>query len=243
MLQTSAAPEAAARLADQPPRRPAAVALPATPYTAFKALFDRACAILILIVASPVILVVMLVVKLSSAGPAIYSQTRLGKNGKPFTIYKIRTMANNCERHSGVRWSNPGDTRVTGFGRFLRAAHLDELPQLWNVIRGDMSLVGPRPERPEFVPQLERHIPQYRDRLLVNPGLTGLAQVNLPPDTDITGVARKLGYDLYYLRNLTFGLDVRLVVCTAIHALGLPFRIVAPLCGVPGRLEVEAAER
>src|SRR5579862_1118208 len=86
--------------------------------------------------------------------------------------------------------------------RFLaRASHLDELPQLWNVLRGDMSLVGPRPERPEFVPQLEEHIPRYRDRLLVNPGLTGLAQVNLPPDTDIDSVARKITYDLYYLRH------------------------------------------
>ncbi len=238
MPQTSDPPELTARLAEPRPRPPYA-APPATPYTAFKDYFDRCCAIAILIVASPVILVTMLVTKLTSPGPAIYSQTRLGKHGRPFTIYKIRTMAHDVERHSGVRWSTPGDARVTGFGRFLRAAHLDELPQLWNVIRGDMSLVGPRPERPEFVPQLERHIQRYRDRLLVNPGLTGLAQVNLPADTDLGSVARTLTYDLYYLRNLNSWLDVRLIVCTAIHALGLPFRLVAPLCGVPGPAAVE----
>jgi lipopolysaccharide/colanic/teichoic acid biosynthesis glycosyltransferase len=240
MPRTQPAPKPPLRIAEPQPRHEhPSPPSPETAYTQVKAVFDRVCGVLILIAASPVILLTMLAVKLTSAGPAVYTQTRLGRYGKPFTIYKIRTMANNCERQSGVRWSTPGDARITPVGRFLRASHLDELPQLWNVIRGDMSLVGPRPERPEFVPQLERHIPHYRDRLLVNPGLTGLAQVNLPPDTDLDSVARKLTYDLYYLRHLSFWLDVRLIACTAIHALGLPFRWTAPLCFVPGKDVVE----
>jgi len=195
-----------------------------------------------LIVASPVILVTMVVVKLTSPGPAIYSQTRLGKNGKPFTIYKIRTMTNDCERHSGVRWSTAGDTRITPVGKFLRAAHLDELPQLWNVIRGDMSLVGPGPERPEFVFQLEQHLPDFRHRLLIQPGLTGLSQVHLPSDSDIASVTKKLAFDLYYLQHLSFWLDLRLVTCTALHAIGIPFCVTVALCGVPERQQIEGGE-
>jgi lipopolysaccharide/colanic/teichoic acid biosynthesis glycosyltransferase len=223
----------------QPAHEHRAPAPPAGAYTTVKAVFDRGCAVVILILASPVILLTMLAVKLTSAGPAAYSQTRMGRNGKPFTIYKIRTMLHNCESQSGARWSTPGDARVTPVGKFLRASHLDELPQLWNVIRGDMSLVGPRPERPEFVPALERFLPHYCDRLSVKQGLTGMAQVHLPPDTDFKSVERKLTFDLYYLRHLSFWLDVRLIACTAPHALGLPFRITAPLCGVPGKDEVE----
>ena len=105
---------------------------------------------------------------------------RLGKNGRPFRLHKIRTMRHDCEKATGPRWAVPGDPRITPLGRFLRQTHLDELPQLWNVLRGEMSLVGPRPERPEFVPDLEQAIPHYRDRLLVRPGVTGLAQVQLP---------------------------------------------------------------
>src|SRR5439155_12868491 len=122
-----------------------------------------------------VTLLSMLLVKLTSRGPALYTQTRLGRNGRPFTIYKLRTMQHRCESLTGARWSTPGDPRITPVGRFLRKTHLDELPQLWNVLRGDMALVGPRPERPEFVPQLEQAVPHYRDRLLVRPGVSGLA--------------------------------------------------------------------
>jgi lipopolysaccharide/colanic/teichoic acid biosynthesis glycosyltransferase len=205
----------------------------------WKCLVDRVAAVMLLVLTSPLIGLSMLLVKLTSPGPAIYAQTRLGKNGRPFTIYKIRSMANNCERQSGVRWSTPGDARVTRVGRFLRASHLDELPQLWNVLRGDMSLVGPRPERPEFVPQLERQIPRYRERLRVLPGLTGLAQVNLPPDTDIASVARKLQYDLHYLHQRSFWLDLRLIAVTAIHVTGIPFRWACGPARVPGCKQVE----
>jgi lipopolysaccharide/colanic/teichoic acid biosynthesis glycosyltransferase len=158
----------------------------------WKRAVDRSFALALLVVTAPFLGLSMLLVKLTSPGPAIYSQTRLGKNGRPFTIYKIRSMTHNCEGQSVARWSTPGDMRVTPVGRFLRLSHLDELPQLWNVLRGDMSLVGPRPEPPEFVPQLERQIPHYRERLRVLPGLTGLAQFHLPPDTDMASVARKL---------------------------------------------------
>src|SRR5207248_4660391 len=142
----------------------------------------------------------MLLVKLTSPGPMLYTQTRLGRRGRPFTIYKIRTMLHDCESLTGPQWSTPGDTRITRVGRWLRRTHIDELPQLWNVLRGDMSLVGPRPERPEFIPELENAIPFYRDRLLVRPGITGLAQVQLPPDTDMDSVRRQLAHDIYYGR-------------------------------------------
>src|SRR5262249_17904057 len=142
------------------------------------------------------ILYAMALVRLTSRGSAIYRQTRLGLNGRPFTIYKIRTMYHDSERLTGPQWSRPGDPRVTPIGRILRATHIDELPQLWNVLRGEMSLVGPRPERPELAAGLERELPSYRDRLAVRPGVTGLAQVQLPPDTDVESVRRKLAYDI-----------------------------------------------
>src|SRR5207249_2271789 len=156
-------------------------------------------------------------VKLTSPGPILYSQTRLGRHGRSYTIYKIRSMSHNCEKQSGPRWSTAGDSRVTPIGRLLRRTHVDELPQLWNVLRGEMSLIGPRPERPEFVPQLERALPQYRQRLLVRPGVTGLAQVQLPPDSDLASVRRKLAYDLYYVHGCNFCLDVQLLLATVLH--------------------------
>ena len=132
-------------------------------------------------------------------------------------------MIHNCESLTGPRWSMPGDPRITPVGWFLRRTHLDELPQLLNVLRGEMSLIGPRPERPEFVPELERELPGYTQRLAVRPGVTGLAQVQLPPDTDLDSVRRKLAHDLYYIRHVSPWLDLRLLVCTAFYALGVPF--------------------
>jgi lipopolysaccharide/colanic/teichoic acid biosynthesis glycosyltransferase len=177
---------------------------------------------LLLIVAAPVILLTALVVRLTSRGPAFYSQTRLGLNGRLFKIYKLRTMIHECERKSGPRWATANDPRITVVGRVLRRTHLDELPQLWNVLRGEMSLVGPRPERPEFLPELARSIPRYRERLLVRPGVTGLAQVRLPADTDLESVRRKLAYDLYYVRGLTPWLDLRIMLNTVFNVIGLP---------------------
>ncbi len=200
---------------------------------------DVVLALLLLIASSPFILVSMLLVKWTSRGPVFYSQTRLGLNGRPFTIFKLRSMAHNCESLTGARWCGVGDTRITPVGLFLRRTHLDELPQLWNVLRGDMTLVGPRPERPEFVPQLEQAIRHYGDRLLVPPGLTGLAQVQLPPDTDLSSVRRKLLYDLYYVERLSVCLDLQILLSTIFHVLGISFSVPRVLFRVPSGDRVE----
>ena len=180
----------------------------------FKVVLESLLAGTLLVVLTPLILLVMTVVKLTSRGPVIYSQVRVGLRGRTFSIYKIRTMFHDCERQSGPRWSFGNDSRVTPVGRILRRTHLDELPQLWNVIRGDMSLVGPRPERPIFVAELEKVVSRYRDRLDVRPGVTGLAQVQLPPDTDVGSVRRKVACDLAYIEQASAWLDSRILIGT-----------------------------
>jgi lipopolysaccharide/colanic/teichoic acid biosynthesis glycosyltransferase len=202
---------------------------------------DVSISAVLLILSAPVILLAALAVKLNSRGPVFYCQTRLGRGGRPYTIYKIRTMVHNCENKSGACWSTAGDPRITFVGRFLRRTHIDELPQLWNVLRGEMSLVGPRPERPEFVPQLAQAIAGYRERLLVRPGVTGLAQVQLPPDTDLNSVRRKLAFDLYYIQNASLLLDLRLILATAFHAAGVPFAVTGKLFFVPTGEQIERA--
>jgi lipopolysaccharide/colanic/teichoic acid biosynthesis glycosyltransferase len=211
------------RTAERTPR-PADVSVRTsrTLYEAVKAAGDFVAALVLLVLTAPLMLAILVLVRLTSSGPALYSQVRLGKGGRPFRIWKVRTMTHDCERHSGVRWSTRGDPRVTPLGRILRATHLDELPQLWNILRGDMSLIGPRPERPEFATQLEKVIPHYRDRLLVRPGVTGLAQVQLPPDSDVDGVRRKVACDLAYIHHLSFWLDLRITALTVFHVFGLP---------------------
>jgi lipopolysaccharide/colanic/teichoic acid biosynthesis glycosyltransferase len=210
-------------------------------YLSCKPIADFLLAALLTVPAVPLILLAALLVKLTSRGPAFYTQTRVGEDGRLFTIWKIRSMIHNCESLTGPRWSMPGDPRVTRIGAFLRASHFDELPQLLNVLRGEMSLIGPRPERPEFVPELERELPGYWQRLTVRPGVTGLAQVQLPPDSDLTSVRRKLAHDLYYIRHLSPWLDARLLVGTAVYALGLPFGIGGKLLGIPDGAAVEEA--
>jgi lipopolysaccharide/colanic/teichoic acid biosynthesis glycosyltransferase len=210
-------------------------------YPACKAMLESVAALVLLVVSSPLMLVLAVVTRLTSAGSAFYSQTRLGKHGKPYTIYKIRTMTQNCERQSGACWSSANDSRVTPFGRWLRKTHLDELPQLWNVLRGDMSLIGPRPERPEFVPSLEKAIPHYRQRLLVKPGVTGLAQVQLPADVDLEDVRRKLAYDLYYVSEQNVSLDLRILACTALHMVGVPYHLLRRLFRMPCLERVQEA--
>jgi lipopolysaccharide/colanic/teichoic acid biosynthesis glycosyltransferase len=232
------------RQGDWSPTKPlaeaGAVRPPAAPwYGRCKRGLDSTLAVALLVLALPLVLVAAVLVKLTSRGPVFYSQTRLGKNSRPYSIYKIRTMVHDCERYSGPQWSRKGDPRVTPVGRLLRRTHLDELPQLWNVLCGEMSLVGPRPERPEFAVQLERAIPQYNARLQVLPGLTGLAQVQLPPDTDINSVRRKLRYDLYYVQHAGLGLDLRLLLSTGVYMLGLPFALSHLVLRVPGCAAVE----
>jgi lipopolysaccharide/colanic/teichoic acid biosynthesis glycosyltransferase len=230
------------RVAQDVPSDPEIPAAPPPPgwYARCKPVLDFTASLVLLVLAGPVILLAAALVKLTSRGPAFYSQTRVGKDGRLFTLYKIRSMKHDCEKTSGARWSTPGDPRVTRLGAFLRKTHLDELPQLWNVLKGDMSLVGPRPERPEFIPVLERAIPHYRDRLAVRPGVTGLAQVQLPPDTDMDSVRRKLACDLYYIRRLNGWLDFRLIACTAVRMLGVPYHVITRAFGLPKK---DAAER
>jgi lipopolysaccharide/colanic/teichoic acid biosynthesis glycosyltransferase len=203
-----------------------------TRYDAIKSVFDIPAAVILLVISAPVVLLAMLLVRLTSRGPAVYTQKRLGCNGRVFTIFKIRTMYVGSERN-GARWSLPGDPRVTPVGRLLRWSHLDELPQLLNVLRGEMSLIGPRPERPEIVAQLEKSLPQYRLRLLVRPGVTGLAQVLQPPDTDLNSVRRKLSFDMYYIRRMSPWLDARIVVGTVLHLLSVSHRFIGRVLRFP----------
>jgi lipopolysaccharide/colanic/teichoic acid biosynthesis glycosyltransferase len=226
------------------PPRPAAVdRVSLGVYGACKRGADFLAALVLLVLTAPLVLLSMLLIRLTSRGPALYTQTRVGRGGVPFTIYKLRTMVHRCESLTGALWSAPGDPRVTPLGRILRRTHLDELPQLWNVLRGDMSLVGPRPERPEFVPQLEQAIPHYRARLAVRPGVTGLAQVQLPPDTDLDSVRIKLAYDLYYAAHVGFWLDLCIGLATAFKMVGVPFRVLRRLFRFPERGRVEEAYR
>jgi lipopolysaccharide/colanic/teichoic acid biosynthesis glycosyltransferase len=217
------------------------IPLPFHWYIWWKPAIEFTAALALSVFALPVVLVAALVVKLTSRGPAFYSQTRVGKGGRLFLLYKIRSMAHNCEKASGAQWSKPGDPRITRVGAFLRKTHVDELPQLLNVLMGDMSLVGPRPERPEFIPALEQAIPHYCDRLAVRPGVTGLAQVQLPPDTDMSSVRRKLACDLYYIRNLNWWLDFRLIACTAIRMAGVPYHLITYAFFLPSHAKAERA--
>jgi exopolysaccharide biosynthesis polyprenyl glycosylphosphotransferase len=167
------------------------------------------------VVTLPIMLAVAIAVRVSSKGPILYRQTRSGKYGIPFTLYKFRSMRVDAEAHSGPVWASKGDPRVTSVGRWLRKLRLDELPQLFNVVRGDMSLVGPRPERPEFVKVLQEQVPFYRQRLCVKPGITGWAQINHKYGDTMEDVIVKLEYDLYYIKNLAPSLDAYIIFHTA----------------------------
>ncbi|MFO0951495.1 MAG: sugar transferase [Isosphaeraceae bacterium] len=206
--------------------------VPLVTYTRLKRALDVTLAVALTVLTAPLLILAVFAVKATSRGPAIYSQVRLGRGRRAFTMFKIRTMHHDCERLTGPKWSTENDPRVTPVGRFLRRTHLDELPQLWNVVRGEMSLVGPRPERPEFVAQLERSLPDYGRRLEVFPGVTGLAQVNLPPDVDQESVRRKLVYDLYYVEQIGPWLDARLMAATALFLAGVPFAVSSRLLGL-----------
>lgn len=215
-------------------------------YRVSKSLFDFVAAAALLLILAPLMLVVAILIKLTSPGPVIYSQTRVGLNlrtkkskdrrqrtqaldsdsqerrkpgydrremsnyGRPFTIYKFRTMRQDAER-DGARLATEKDSRVTPIGRFLRRTRIDELPQLWNILRGDMSLIGPRPERPEFLVQLQQYIPNFVDRLGLKPGMTGIAQVVNGYDNDLEGFRRKVSYDLLYLQNCCLTNDLKIL--------------------------------
>jgi sugar transferase (PEP-CTERM system associated) len=167
-----------------------------------------------LLVASPIMLMVAALIKLTSRGPALYHQARVGQHGRLFTVHKFRSMVDDAEAGTGAIWSQPNDQRITSFGRFLRRTRLDELPQLWNVLRGDMSVVGPRPERPEFVRSLTEQIPFYGQRHVVRPGLTGWAQVRYTYGASVEDAMKKLQYDLYYIKNMSLALDLFVIFAT-----------------------------
>lgn len=177
---------------------------------------ERLAGALLLIPASPVILACWLAVRLTSKGPGFFKQTRVGLGGQLFDVYKLRTMRQDAEA-DGPQWSVKGDSRITRLGRIFRTLHLDELPQLINVVKGEMVLVGPRPERPEFVGILSEEIPGYRRRLWVKPGITGLAQINLPPDCGLRCVERKQVLDLHHIDTANAWLDTRMVLVTALR--------------------------
>jgi lipopolysaccharide/colanic/teichoic acid biosynthesis glycosyltransferase len=212
-------------------------------YGLVKVVADFVLALALFVLLLPVMLAVAALVKLRSRGPALYKQTRLGKHGRPFLLYKVRTMVHDCEKLSGPQWSRPGDPRITRLGAFLRRTHLDELPQLWNVLRGEMSLVGPRPERPEFVPALAEAIPGYLGRLQVRPGVTGLAQVTLPADTDLDSVRRKLVSDLHYVTTFDPWLDLRILLATGLKMFGTPFHLIGRVFRLPRLSPDERAGR
>jgi exopolysaccharide biosynthesis polyprenyl glycosylphosphotransferase len=193
------------------------------PYTRFaKRTFDIVCASFVLLVAAPLMLVAAVLVRLTP-GPVIYRQTRVGEGGRQFTMFKFRTMRADAEA-PGPAFAQRADPRVTPVGRVLRRAHVDELPQLWNVLKGDMSIVGPRPERPEFIPTLEEAIPFFTRRLLVKPGITGWAQLRHDYASDADGAAEKLSYDLWYLRHRNLVVDLAICVKTFSSVLVRPGR-------------------
>jgi sugar transferase (PEP-CTERM system associated) len=180
-----------------------------------QSVYSMSAAALATLIAAPVMLCVAILVKLTSPGPALFRQQRVGKNDRLFTLYKFRSMVTDAEARSGPVWAQRNDPRITLVGRWLRRFRLDELPQLFNVLKGDMSMVGPRPERPEFVIELEKRVPYYRHRHCIKPGITGWAQINHKYGDTIEDTIVKLEYDLYYIKNLAPALDAVIMFRTA----------------------------
>lgn len=178
-------------------------------------IYSWVIALVALLLAAPVMVVAAILVKVTSPGPALYKQKRVGLNGHVFTIFKFRSMRADAEAKTGAVWAQKNDPRITPLGRFLRKSRIDELPQLFNVLRGEMSVVGPRPERPEFVATLSEQIPYYRQRHVVRPGITGWAQINHKYGDTIEDTVKKLEYDLYYIKNLSPALDLLVMFHTA----------------------------
>jgi len=176
-------------------------------FMVLRRIFSLTASLTLLLLILPVIPLVILAIKLDSKGDLLYKQERVGRGGLVFYCYKFRTMRPNAEADTGPTWAGDDDPRITRIGKFLRKARLDEVPQLWNVLRGDMAFVGPRPERPEFVEWLTKEIPYYPVRHVVRPGITGWAQVRYRYGNTVEDAKEKLQYDLFYIKNVSLGLD------------------------------------
>lgn len=179
-----------------------------------KRLMDVVLSVAILVVSAPVMFIVALIIRLTDPGPVIFAQERIGLFGRPFVMYKFRSMYVNAESKTGPTWATENDPRITPVGYWLRKLRLDELPQLWNVLKGDMSLVGPRPEREHFVKQFKAQIPLYARRLRVRPGITGWAQVKWKYDETFDDVKEKTKYDLFYVENISLKMDIKILINT-----------------------------
>lgn len=176
---------------------------------------DLVLALCLLVSLAPLLAVVMMSIRIESPGPALFWQERVGQFGRRFWLVKLRSMGVHAEADGQARWAEEDDPRVTRLGRWLRQLHIDELPQLWNILRGEMSFVGPRPERPEFVIQLEAEIPYYSERHHLRPGITGWAQINYPYAASLQDARAKLEFDLFYVKHAHFLLDILILLQTA----------------------------
>jgi lipopolysaccharide/colanic/teichoic acid biosynthesis glycosyltransferase len=209
-----------------------------------KRAFDLVFSCVGLVALLPLLVLIFVMVWSCDRGPGLIAQERTGRHRRTFRMFKFRTMIMSAERSTGPTWSWEGDPRITRLGRVLRATHLDELPQLWNVLRGEMSLVGPRPERPVFVDQLEQVIPGYTHRLAIRPGITGLSQLRSGYDDSLRSVKRKIRYDLLYVRRACAFLDALILLDTMLLMVGLSgalalrkvaVRATAPRWPIPAR--------
>ena len=182
-------------------------------FSAAKRIFDILVSVILLLLTAPLIVIFALLVKLDSKGPAFFRQRRVGLYGETFDLIKLRSMRVDAEK-DGAKWAEEDDPRVTRIGRFIRKVRIDELPQSWSVLKGDMSFVGPRPEVPKSVDDLQEQIPFYGERHMVKPGITGWAQINYPYGASIEDSRKKLEYDLYYAKNYTPFLDLLILLQT-----------------------------
>ena len=181
-----------------------------------KRIIDMILFLIVLVVTLPISIITSVLIKLESDGPIIYKQERVGRDGKVFSLYKFRSMRQDAEKESGPIWAKENDPRVTRVGRIIRILRIDEIPQIFNVLKGDMSFIGPRPERPHFVNILSSLIPQYKERHSLKPGITGLAAVKYKYGSSIEDSIEKFRYDLYYLENLSLLLDMVIIFKTII---------------------------
>lgn len=209
------------------PRLPGRIAALAAPVGAvgrplwactLKRAIDLVAATLLLLLTAPLSLVIAVLIKLEDGGPVLFRQPRVGRNGAVFTLRKFRSMRVDAEAHTGPVWAQANDPRMTRIGSWMRPLGIDEIPQAWNVLCGEMSFVGPRPERPEFIAALEAAIPLYAQRHVVRPGITGWAQINLPYAATVDDARHKLGCDLHYVRHGNIRLDLTIMARTLGHA-------------------------